>query len=261
MIYPSACESWGILMIENMSNHKLYLGLYSFQIRKKTNKIRERNILDIDNFLDSIKDTQNNTSGFTVFFKEVVKFFNHRAIKTKDNTQGGALVESVCSSDKRTIDLLVNGGNTGILQYIIDEEGNTETIEPEKIVGLKFYFRIWLPAGGKTGYVFIQHYNTLRITKLAEHLITSTLKSYNLRIDSNSLKSTTTEARRKLFMESSSLKHITVISKKSIHEVSSGNAKDVSIKLTGIKNIISDIFKLDKAAIRKALKKTWDYAQ
>ncbi len=234
------------------TNHKLYLGMFSFQIKKERTQNTET--IPINDFLsEAYPDVKNKfIEGFA---EEVVSLFDQKAFKNKQNTHGGILEDKVVSSHNRYFDILIDGGLTGIKQFIVDDEGNKETITEDKIVGLKFYSRIWLPAGNKTGYVFLQRYGGLSIKPLFDEVIKSTLKrhGYNLANLNKTIKPITTKKRLDDFLKSSSIRDVTVISKTSSHETGAGDAQTVRITL---RNIITKKKnqKIDKEVIEHAMK-------
>ena len=226
------------------SNHKLLLGMYSFQIKKRNTS--DEDLIDINNFLaDAYPAAKVKFSDG--FADEVISFFDEKSFKNDKNTHGGTLDDKSIASENRYFDILIDGGITGIQQFLVDDEGNKQTISKENIVGLKFYARFWLPAAGKTAYLFIQRYDSLSIKPLFDALIEKILKNHGfITIGSGSgLKQTTTEKRMKDFLRKAIIRDVTVISKQSSHDTGVGDAQTVTIKL---KNI--SINKKDKKVTR-----------
>ena len=226
------------------SNHKLLLGMYSFQIKKRNTS--DEDLIDINNFLaDAYPAAKVKFSDG--FADEVISFFDEKSFKNDKNTHGGTLDDKSIASENRYFDILIDGGITGIQQFLVDDEGNKQTISKENIVGLKFYARFWLPAAGKTAYLFIQRYDSLSIKPLFDALIEKILKNHGfITIGSGSgLKQTTTEKRMKDFLKRAVIRDVTVISKNSSHDTGVGDAQTVTIKL---KNI--SINKKDKKVTR-----------
>ncbi|MGV8094696.1 MAG: hypothetical protein AB2L24_22815 [Mangrovibacterium sp.] len=235
-----------------MNNHKLYLGMYSFQIKKSRSS--NEDIVAINDFLsESYPDARNKfAEGFS---QEIISLFDEKAFKNKNNTHGGTLDEKTIASDKRYLDILIDGGITGIEQFLVDENGNKEKISRDKIVGLKFFARFWLPAGSKTGYIVIQKYGGLSLKPLFDEIIKSTLRNhgYIIATPGKNIRAITTKKRLKHFLRSSALRDVTVISKNSSHDTGAGDAQTVTIKL---KNIVvnREDKKIDKKVVADALK-------
>ncbi len=234
------------------SNHKLLLGMYSFQIKK--NNTKDSEIVDINDFLSlAYPDTENKfTDGFT---QEIINLIDEKTFKNKSNTHGGILEDKSFSKERRYFDLVIDGGLTGIKQFLLDGEGNKQTISKDKIVGLKFFARFWLPAGGKTGYMFIQRYGGVNLKPLFDELIKVTLKNHGYRIAGigRNMRPITTKKRLRKFLEKSAIRDVTVISKNSNHDTGSGDAQTVTIKL---KNIVAKTTnrQIDMRVISDAMK-------
>jgi len=226
------------------SNHKLLLGMYSFQIKKRNT--HNDQTIEINTFLsDAYPDAKVKfTDGFA---KEVVSFFDEKSFKNDKNTHGGTLDDKSIASENRYFDILIDGGITGIKQFLVDDEGNKQTITKENIVGLKFYARFWLPAAGTTAYLFIQKYDSLSVKPLFDSLVEKIMKNHGyITMGSGSgLKQTTTKKRMNEFFKNAIIRDVTVISKQSSHDTGVGDAQSVTIKL---KNI--EINKKDKTVSR-----------
>ncbi len=234
------------------SNHKLYLGMYSFQIKKS--RARNNDLISINDFLsESYPDAANKFS--EGFAQEIIKLFDAKAFKNKSKTHGGTLDEKSITSEKRYFDILIDGGLTGIEQFIVDEKGKKEKITRDKIVGLKFYARFWMPAGGSTGYIFIQKYSGLSIKPLFDEIIKTTLtkQGFSFATPGNKIQAITTKKRLTNFLKVSALRDITVISKNSSHDTGAGDAQTVTVKLKNIKVNKKDK-KIDKKVVEDALK-------
>lgn len=224
------------------SNHKLLLSMYSFQIKKRNTS--NKDIIDLNTFLsDSYPDAEKKFS--EGFAKEVINFFDEKAFKNEKKTHGGTLDDKSIASENRYFDLLIDGGITGIQQFLVNDEGERLTISKDKIVGLKFYARFWLPAASKTAYLFIQKYDSLSIKPLFDDLIHKLLLNHGHSIAGTGLTQTTTKKRLKAFLKKAVIRDVTVISKNSSHDTGVGDAQTVTIKL---KNI--EINKEDKTVSR-----------
>lgn len=234
-----------------VSNHKLYLGMYSFQIKRKRTANLEA--IGINDFLsEAYPDEENKFIGFA---KDVIDLLDEKAFKNKQNTHGGILDQKSVASDRRYFDILIDGGLTGIEQFIVDEDGNREKITKDKIVGLKFFARFWLPAGNKTAYVFIQRYRDLGLKPLFDEIIREVLRKKDCSIASygNTIKQTTTKKRLENFLKRSLLRDITIYSKMSSHETGAGDAESIMVKLKHVK-IKKSSNKIDRKVIDDALK-------
>ena len=107
------------------SNHKLLLSMYSFQIKKKNTS--NKDIIDLNTFLsDSYPDAEKKFS--EGFAKEVINFFDEKAFKNEKKTHGGTLDDKSIASENRYFDLLIDGGITGIQQFLVNDEGERLTI-------------------------------------------------------------------------------------------------------------------------------------
>jgi len=231
-------------------SHNLFLGMYSFRIKKQFTK----NIKAINNneFLSHAYPDEDYKfeKGFV---QDVISLIDNKTYKNDKNTHGAILESKEFDSKKRTIDLIIDGGITGIKQYIIDESGEKEELSDKKTVGLKFYARIWLPANSNSGYLFIQKYGTLSIKPIFDSIIKKVLKKNDCSLVNRKLIATTTKKRQEYFMKYSSIKDVIVISKKSILDTNSVQASQAMIRLKNIK-FVSDN-KIDKEDINKALKR------
>lgn len=226
------------------NNHKLLLGMYSFQIKKRNTS--NTDIIALNTFLsEAYPDAEKKfADGFA---DEIVSFFDEKSFKNDKKTHGGILDDKSIASENRYFDILIDGGITGIQQFLVDNEGNKQTISEDNIVGLKFYARFWLPAAGKTAYLFIQKYDSLSIKPLFDALIQKILKNHGfITIGSGSgLRQTTTEKRMKAFLREANIRDVTVISRLSSHDTGVGDAQTVIIKLKDI-----EINKKDKTVSR-----------
>jgi hypothetical protein len=93
-----------------------------------------------------------------------------------NSTLGGKLNSQLINEQERTLDLVIDGGLTGIKQMLIDENGDKKNLDKSDIIVLKFFARFWLPASSSTGYVFVQKYGGLGIKPLFDSLLKDLLK-------------------------------------------------------------------------------------
>jgi hypothetical protein len=233
--------------------HNLYLGMYTFSIKKKNT----RNAPKIDNndFLEKAYAEIEENKFEKGFVQDIVSLFDEKAYKNAQNTHGAILDDKKLNSANRTLDILIDGGLTGIKQFLIDEEGKKQELSDEDIVGLKFYARFWLPAGSKTAYIFIQKYGTMSIKPIFDSIILDLLNKYELTIFDSKLKATTTKARLKKFLTNAALKNVTIVSNSSINSTGSAEASVVEVKLKNFRTFKKVNEKLDLEAIRQALDK------
>ncbi len=227
--------------------------MYSFQIKKRNTQNKDS--LSINDFLSTAyPDAANKfVDGFV---REIVSLLDAKAFKNKQKTHGGTLVDNQVRANHRYFDIMIDGGLTGIEQFLVDDDGKTEIISRDKIVGLKFFARFWLPAGGKTGYMFLQKYEGLSLKPLFDAILREILliKGFSIAGMAGVMKPTTTKKRLEKFLEESTVKDITVYSRRSDYDTGPGDAKSVLIKLQNVKINISDNG-IDRKSVGKALEK------
>ena len=215
-----------------MSGHNLFLGMYTFGIKRKNRPNSES--LSVNDFL-SMAYSEDGNKFQEGFVPQVIKLLDECVYKNSKNTHGATLEECTFSSNERVLDLLLNGGITGIKQYIIDEEAQKTELSPEEVVGMKFYGRIWLPSGSNAGFLFIQKYGSLSIMPIFESIIKDILGKHNLKLVQNRLIGTTTNKRLEHFLKYSSIRDVVIVSKKNLHSSIGTIASSATIRL---KNII-----------------------
>jgi len=164
---------------------------------------------------------------------------------------------STIKSKERILDILIDGGITGIKQYIIKEKGVKDVLSDKDIVGPKFYARIWLPASTKTGYIFIQKYGGMSIKPIFDSLMKELLDKYELSLFKQKLSPTTTKVRLKRFLKHAALKDITIVSRSSQHSTGEAEASTVEVRLKNFKLLkeTKDQLKIELNDIKKALGK------
>lgn len=195
--------------------HRLFLGMYSFKIKKRTTS--NKDVIGINDFLSrAYPDLERRFE--KGFVQDIINLFDLKLFKTKDETHGGILEEMDFSQKNRTFDLMINGGVKGLKHYLINEEGGKAEISDSDIIGLKFFARIWMPAGSDAGYIFIQRYNNSSLKPLFDSIVQSVLDKYNFILAGGRIEKTTTEKRQKKFLNKASVKEITVIIPESAHD-------------------------------------------
>ncbi|MFV0521444.1 MAG: hypothetical protein ACK5MI_03280 [Mangrovibacterium sp.] len=233
------------------SNHDLFLGMYSFQIKKKGTS--DSKIIRINDFLSQAYPDKENKfqDGFV---SDIISLIESKVFKNKEDTHGGLLEDKTIRSQHRYLDIMINGGITGIQQFLIDEEGNKQTITRDKTVGLKFFARFWMPAGRATAFLFIQYYSSSRLKPLFDDLVSSVLKKHDFIIANRGrkMKLTTTKKRLENFLKNSSLRDVTVISRESRHDTGVGDAQSVTVKLKNFST--RNRAKVNKKTVGDALK-------
>ena len=211
--------------------HNLFLGMYSFQIKKPSTS----NLAVIENNDFLSKAYPNHQIKFSEgFIQDIISTIDKKAFKNEQNTLGAILQEQSINNTQRTLDILINGGITGIKQFLIDELGGQTILSDKEIVGLKFYARIWLPANTNTGYLFLQRYGSLTIKPIFDSILKNVLKSHDYCLVGNRLIATTTKKRQKEFLKYSSIKNISIVSRRSSHETGAADATSATIKLSNV---------------------------
>ncbi len=97
--------------------HNLYLAMYAFKIKKRntSNKDYIKNNDFLEDAYPDIDDKFKNG-----FIQDIIRLIDSKTYKNKQETHGAILEQKFFSSTKRILDILINGGLTGIKQYIID---------------------------------------------------------------------------------------------------------------------------------------------
>lgn len=208
--------------------HNLFLGMYAFSLKKQNTS--NSNPVDNNDFL-SISYPSVSNKFIEGFYQEIISLIDQKTFKNEQNTHGAVLESKDFNSANRTIDLMINGGITGIKQLLIDEEGNQEELPKVKTIGLKFFARIWLPANSHTGYIFIQKYGSLSIKPIFDSIIKKITLSHGFALIGSRIVPTTTKKRQKEFFEKSSIRDLVIISSKSSHETGTADAVSATIKL------------------------------
>lgn len=221
-----------IYFIVVLMTHKLYMSMYAFQVKQNYRPHSETKTMN--DFLSHAYPDEKG-SKFGCFVKDIVELIEEKVFKNASNTHGGVLEEKAFSTHKRTLDLMINGGTTGIKHYLISEDGKKRETSDTDIVGLKFFVRIWLPANSKVGFVFMQTYNSLGIRPLIDSIIETVLRNYNHKFAGSGMVKATTKKRQKEFLKNSHIKDIIVISNSEMHGTGVGKLTTVEIK---IKNVL-----------------------
>nr|WP_321409285.1 hypothetical protein [uncultured Carboxylicivirga sp.] len=210
--------------------HNLFLSMNTFKIKRKNTSNSET--YKLNDFL-SIAYPDINGNKFTEgFAQDLINLIDKERFVTKDNTQGAMLEKQKIDPSNRTLDLLIDGGTTGLRQFIIDEDGLKKISSDKDIIGPKWFARIWFPGGSSdTGYLFAQQYGGSSIKKLWQDLIIEGLNKYGFTTVGKRVHPTTTEKRLKKFLKESTIKDVIIVSKQSTHQISEADAVKATIKL------------------------------
>ena len=223
--------------------HNLFLGMYTFQIKKMYSSNLE--IVENNDYLSRAYPKSSNKF-IEGFVQDFISLIDNKTFKNEQNTHGAILEEKSIDNAHRTLDVLIDGGLTGIKQFIIDESGKKRILSEKETVGLKFYARIWLPANTKTGYLFIQKYGSLSIKPIFDSILQNIFNKHNYNLVGNRVIPTTTQTRQKDFLKYSKIKDIVIVSNNSSHETGAADATSATIKLKNVvtknrKNVIDDL--------------------
>ena len=231
--------------------HNLFLGMYTFNIKKS--RTSNENLISNNDFLsNSYPDIEGSKFG-EGFVKDVVSFIDSKTFKNSRNTHGGVLEEKALNSMNRTLDIMIDGGITGLKQFLIEEDGEKSEISDKVTVGLKFFARIWLPGGSNTGYVFIQKYGSLSIKPLFDDLIAKVYRKHGYSVIGGKLSPSTTKARMKEFLKKSRLRDLVIVSQKNPNQTGAPNSTGATIRIRNV-NIKKSTRRIDNEDINNVLK-------
>lgn len=225
--------------------------MYTYSIKKKRTRIGA--VLDNNEFLECAYPSLDGNKFELGFVQDIISLVDSKAYKNPQNTHGATLDKMKINATNRTLDIIIDGGLTGIKQFIIEDDGGKQELSNDDIVGLKFYARFWLPAGTKTAYVFIQKYGSMSIKPIFDSILIDLLKKYELTISNSKIKATTTKARLKQFLKNAELKNITIVSTTSINSTGAAEASSVEVKLKNFKPIRNSKQKAHMEGIKQAL--------
>jgi hypothetical protein len=230
-------------------SHNLFLAMYTFGIKKVNTSDTER--VEINNFLSNAYPDEENkfTDGFV---QDVINLIDEKAFKNERKTHGAILDEKAVKSSRRILDILIDGGITGIKQFIINEEGKRSELSENEIVGPKFFARIWLPSNTSTGYLFIQKYGALSIKPIFDDILKSILKTRNYSLINSRIIPTTTKKRQIEFLKKSTIRDVLIVSNNSSHETGAADASSASIRLNKV--VTKGSKTINKKEISAALK-------
>lgn len=232
--------------------HKLYLDLYSFTFKEKGKNGKQ---LSNNDFLSKAYPSITENKFIEGFAQQMINLLDKKVYKNKEGTRGAILETKLLKGENRIFDILINGGTTGIKQYLINEEGKQEDINEKDVIGLKFYARFWLPAGSKTGFIFLQKYGGISIKPIFDSMIEDLIKPLNLTKTAAKLKATTTKKRMEEFLKHSDVKEITIIGENGKFDTGGLNSSTAEIRLKRISSVKElsrkDIIKKAKKDLKK----------
>jgi len=123
---------------------------------------------------EGVDDT---ADSYKLLMKQFIESFNGEFKKDKKNNKSFAPLDSdiKCYSNKQIICGFFEGGVTGIKQTIKPNKNYKDkgrTVGQDDVVGLPYYFQLWIPADTNYAYIMIQSYteiNTGIATPFFEH--------------------------------------------------------------------------------------------
>ena len=229
-------------------SHNLFLGMYTFAIKQFNTSNSDK--VEVNQFLSEAYP--NKEPKFSKgFVQDIINLLEEKAFKNTRNTHGATLADKSLNNESRILDLLIDGGLTGIKQFIIDESGNSEPLSDSDIIGPKFYCRIWLPAKSYNGYLFIQKYGSLSIKPIFDDILKKVLKRHNFNLINSSIQPTTTKARMKKFYKYSTLRDVIVVSNQSSNSTGPAKASSAVLRLNNFQSIGNK--QIDRATINAAM--------
>lgn len=212
--------------------HKLFLGIYQLKIKERGTKGKD--VVSNNSFLSNSYSGLGNKF-LEGYVKDIVKQIEDKTYKNKDNTHGALLLDKKVNGSKRSFDVLLNGGLTGIKQFIVKPDGQEgEEISDSDTVGLRFFARVWLPAGSNTLFLFLQRYSDLTIKPIFEDIFQNLYKNKGFTIINN-LQPTTTKKRLKTFLRESEIKDVSIIGKRSPSSTSGLSSYSMTLRLASVK--------------------------
>lgn len=229
--------------------HNLFLSTFEFKVKKNKSDSKNKTI-SVNEFLSLAYPNKNFAEGFV---QDIVDLFDKTAVKSNGDTHGAALEENKdIQESKRIFDFMLDGGLTGIKQFLVNEDGTKTTIENSKIVGPKFFVRFFLPSGSNSCYLFLQKYSSLSIKPLLDTIIKKVLENHGLFI-SGKLTQLTTKKRQELFFQYARLKEVSIVEKSSHSDTGVFGASKAFIKLSSLKHSKDEV--IDEKQITKLLKR------
>lgn len=226
--------------------HKLNLGMYCFRIKPLGGS--DTDVLSIDEFL---QEAYHDVGNKFIYFCDDILNTLKRVYKTKDKDLGAVKDQERIDPKRRILDLMLDGGITGIKQSLISPELEERTTIPaEDTVALPFFVRFWMQESN-VGYIFIQSYTTLSIRKLISEVLQEVLRNKEFSFVGHTIKKTTTRLRMQRFLDSSTPIAITIVNKTSEYNPTDTHVSTARIQLKGD---LPSIDTIDKQTIRRYTK-------
>lgn len=217
--------------------HKLNLSMYCFRIKHLRDSDTE--VLSIDEFLQEAYPAENK---FRLFCEDIINKLK-QIYKTKDEDLGAIKAREEIVQNRRILDLMLDGGVTGIKQSLISPNVEERTpIPPEDTVALSFFVRFWMQQSN-AGYIFIQSYSVLSIRKLVSEVLQNMLKDKGFSLVGHTLEKTTTRLRMQKFLDNSIPISISIINKTSEYDLAKTHVSTARIYLKGDLPSIGEISK------------------
>jgi hypothetical protein len=229
---------------------KLLLSHYMFIVKKYGSS--NDNKISNNDFLSECYPNKSNKFRDGLY-KDIIGRLDDKVYINSENTYGGILENKEIDSRNKYIDLLINGGVTGIKQYLIKNDGKPTEISSSDIVGLKFFIRLWVPTSQEQIHVFLSSYDNISIKPLVDSLIKELLLDNKFNFIGNGLIKTTTDKRQKEFIKNSNIKEIILISDKSKSSIQGPSAIKGELRLKKLNYFQKNGFKF--SAIKSASKK------
>lgn len=119
---------------------------------------------------------------FDIFKDKFLDSFLNRFQLNYNSTKGIAIKQINSIPNKNIIDGMLVGGLTGVEQDVYrasNSSVNENTILPDQLTALPYYFKIWMPHNSDTGVIMIQSYTETGVVSLALEKIKHFFRSNN----------------------------------------------------------------------------------
>jgi hypothetical protein len=215
--------------------HSLFLGMYTFSIKKK--RVKNAEAVMNNDFLNAAYYGIKENKFEKGIVQDIIDLLELKAYKNEKKTHGAILDDYKINATKRVFDIMIDGGITGIRQFIIKDGGDKEVLSSKDIVGPKFFARFWFPSGSDTGYIFIQKYGGMSIKPIFDSLLKDLFGKHEYSLVGSKVSATTTKKRLELFLKKSALKEIAIVSKASSSSTAPPKVSTVEVRLKSINAI------------------------
>jgi hypothetical protein len=146
--------------------HDLKLHIWRVIIRPTSTK--NKNVTNYELFQRIRKKAEADESSdpYHLFFQQFIRSFNGEFKKDKKNQKSFAPLEGGIKyfSNKQIICGFLEGGTTGIKQTVKpnkDYKGKGTVVGNDDVVGLPYYFQLWIPVDVNYAYIMIQSYSEI----------------------------------------------------------------------------------------------------